>query len=140
MPQWAIDKQTKKFPGVVKTSVGYTGGSNPDPTYQSVCDGDGHTEALRIEYDENLTTYEDLLGFYWKQYHGSVPGPQYKSAIWVHDAEQRVAAEKSIEDAADILKKKRIRKAYVDILDASQWHDAEEYHQKYMRKSFPNAK
>jgi peptide-methionine (S)-S-oxide reductase len=50
-----------KLPGVVKTRVGYTGGSRPNPTYESVCAGDGHTEAMRVWFDPTIMSYEDLL-------------------------------------------------------------------------------
>eukprot|EP00929_Paragymnodinium_shiwhaense_P097000 TRINITY_DN58775_c0_g1_i1.p2 TRINITY_DN58775_c0_g1~~TRINITY_DN58775_c0_g1_i1.p2 ORF type:complete len:147 (+),score=21.64 TRINITY_DN58775_c0_g1_i1:333-773(+) len=128
-----ICRQTRNYPGVVRATLGYTGGSNPNPSYESVSEGDGHTEALRIEYEESQTTYEDLLVFFWKHYDGSDPDPQYKSAIWVQDEAQRRAAEDSIEGVAALLKKKKIRKAKVEILDAGPWYDAEDYHQKHLR-------
>lgn len=118
--------------------MGYTGGDNPEPTYETVCDGDGHTEALRIEYDDSLTSYEDLLEFYWKNHKGNVLHKQYRSAIWVHDEGQRAAAEKSMEEAMAARARKRGGRRQhppTEILDASAWHDAEEYHQKYMEKA-----
>lgn len=123
-----------KFPGVARTTVGYTGGASPDPTYDSVCRGDGHTEALKIEYDESVTTYDDLLEFYWKRYHGSGSIAQYKAAIWVHDEAQREAAEASLHSAkAATNKNERIPE--VDILPATAWYDAEEEHQKFHEKA-----
>eukprot|EP00747_Dinoflagellata_sp_TGD_P218790 gnl/TRDRNA2_/TRDRNA2_90990_c0_seq1.p1 gnl/TRDRNA2_/TRDRNA2_90990_c0~~gnl/TRDRNA2_/TRDRNA2_90990_c0_seq1.p1 ORF type:complete len:116 (-),score=24.10 gnl/TRDRNA2_/TRDRNA2_90990_c0_seq1:181-528(-) len=112
--------------------VGYTGGHSPSPTYESVCDGDGHTEALQIEYDETKTSYEQLLHFYWENYQGSSSSPQYKAAIWVHDEAQRAAALKYLEAATMSLGGV---KPDVEIVDAVTWHDAEEYHQQYHYKA-----
>ncbi|CAE8583180.1 unnamed protein product [Polarella glacialis] len=111
--------------------VGYTGGSNQNPSYDSVCEGDGHTEAIRIEYNETLTSYAELLEFYWKNYHGTSHFPQYKSAIWVQDDDQRAEVLGSILAGSD---RKRDR-TKIQVLNASNWHDAEEYHQKYMEKA-----
>jgi len=113
--------------------VGYTGGKSADPTYDSVCDGDGHTEALKIEYDESVTTYDDLLAFYWKHYHGSGSIAQYKAAIWVHDDTQREAAEASLQSAKAVVMKKK-KRPKVEILPATEWYDAEEEHQKFHKK------
>lgn len=119
----------------MRTTVGYTGGKTPNPTYESVCDGDGHTEALRIEYDEELTSYDELLEFFWHQYHGTSAVPQYKAAIWVHDEEQRQAALRSFNTSLAAAKAPRGRKApAAEVLDAVEWYDAEEYHQKYYER------
>lgn len=114
------------MPGVVSTTVGYTGGRNDRPTYESVCGGDGHTEAIQIEYDPSETSYEELLQGFWQ---GHRPGPskvQYKSAIWYHDEEQKAVAEAAV---------KQVGTRYVDIEPSKKWHDAEEYHQKYYAKT-----
>ena len=69
------DALFSKVEGVVKTSVGYTGGDNPEPTYNTVCSNDGHTEAIRVTYDPSKVRYEDLLQvntlLYACQYHGA---------------------------------------------------------------------
>eukprot|EP00811_Abedinium_folium_P002937 NODE_12703_length_1208_cov_9.185939.p3 GENE.NODE_12703_length_1208_cov_9.185939~~NODE_12703_length_1208_cov_9.185939.p3 ORF type:complete len:111 (+),score=31.16 NODE_12703_length_1208_cov_9.185939:261-593(+) len=108
--------------------VGYTGGSNPSPTYQSVCHGDGHTEALQVHFDTEKMSYKDVLDVYYQQMSGGKERSkvQYKNAIWVHTEEQRAVAK----EGADA------RRVQLDIEDAKPWHDAEEYHQKYFaRKS-----
>lgn len=113
------------------TSVGYTGGSSPKPTYQTVCRGDGHTEALKIDYDPGTTTYQELLDMFWSLYRGSDNfSEQYKTAIWYHNEEQREEIVKSMEK----VKEKLGSYPDIDILPASTWHDAEDYHQKYMEK------
>lgn len=114
----------------MSTSVGYTGGTNPNPTYGSVCDGDGHTEAIKIEYDPDKTTYKDLLDVFWKQYRGSSESVQYKSAIWYHSDEQKRAIEASLEAIAA----RKGKVPDVDVLPARSWHDAEGYHQKYNKR------
>jgi len=113
-------------PGVVSTTVGYTGGENPKPTYQSVCAGDQHTEAIQIEYDPSQVSYEKLLDEFWSGHRPSPSKAQYKSAIWYHDEEQRAVAEAAIKAKGE---------AFVDVDEAKDWHDAEDYHQKYYKKS-----
>lgn len=102
--------------------VGYTGGGNPLPTYDSVCNGDGHTEALRVEFDPGVVTYEELLGHYWRNQEPGY-GKQYMSAIWYHNEAQQKAAEHFC----------RSRKTAPHIEEAKPWHNAEDYHQKYYR-------
>ena len=83
------------MPGVTKTVVGYTGGQGKNPTYDSVCANDGHTEAIQIEFDPEKVSYEELLEVFWKAHHPSDGKAQYKSAIWYQDEEQRRIAEAS---------------------------------------------
>ena len=123
-PQAEFDK----MPGVVSSSVGYTGGTAPDPTYRSVCSGDGHTEALRLVYDPNVLSYEALME---KVFKGASPHrakAQYMSAVWAQTPEQAAAAKRVAE---------KMKKGSVPVLPASEtkWHDAEEYHQKYIAKA-----
>lgn len=101
--------------------MGYTGGDSPRPTYGTVCGGDGHTEAMRVEFDPAQITYEELLERFWA-WQQPGPGTQYKSAIWYHDEAQREAAEKF----------RRERKAAAtEVSKAKIWYNAEDYHQKY---------
>lgn len=109
------------------TSVGYTGGTSARPTYESVCRGDGHTEALKVQFDPSKTSYSELLDIYWKEYRGSDSKPQYKAAIWYHNEEQKQEIEESIKRFAE----RSGRKPKVDVLPATKWNDAESYHQKY---------
>jgi len=107
--------------------VGYTGGSNPHPTYESVCAGDGHTEAIKIEYDPSKVSYDALLSKFHNGCSGHSGGnPQYKSAVWVHSEEQRAVAQE--------VAKSRGRSSRLQIENAPAWHDAEGYHQKYYQK------
>mmetsp|Transcript_14989 Transcript_14989/g.34018 ORF Transcript_14989/g.34018 Transcript_14989/m.34018 type:complete len:119 (+) Transcript_14989:444-800(+) len=113
------------MPGIVETTVGYTGGAAVDPTYESVCGGDGHTEAIRVEYDPAQVSYEDLLNQFWKGHSPTPSKVQYKSAIWYHDEEQKSIAKQSVQATGT---------TWVDVDEAQKWWDAEEYHQKYYNK------
>mmetsp|Transcript_74858 Transcript_74858/g.195133 ORF Transcript_74858/g.195133 Transcript_74858/m.195133 type:complete len:115 (+) Transcript_74858:184-528(+) len=104
--------------------VGYTGGESVDPTYKSVCSGDGHTEALKVEFDPSKVDYADLLEVFYRNCRAESSGkPQYKSAIWVHSEEQREKAKAAAEARGKLDK--------LDIEDPKPWYDAEDYHQKY---------
>jgi len=121
---WGPQKIFDSLEGVVGTRVGYTGGSNPSPTYDSVCAGDGHAEAIQIEYDPTKVTYEELLDHFWANV--GIGVGQYRPVIWHHDDEQRVAAEASALAAgisSDLVAKVPTR-----------WHNAEDYHQKYYER------
>jgi len=104
--------------------VGYTGGDAPNPTYKSVCRGDGHTEALKVAYDPSVLPYEDLMQRVIKQASPFAAKAQYKSAVWASTPEQEAAA-------------KKVAKAMgkdVPVMPTSKWYDAEDYHQKYVEK------
>jgi peptide-methionine (S)-S-oxide reductase len=138
---WCMQPSYDHVPGVVSTTVGYTGGQLPNPTYEQVSSGGtGHRESIEVIYDPAKVTYDKLLTIFW---HNVDPtdnagqfcdhGEQYRSAIFYRDAAQRQAAEaskKAIETAG------RIKDPIVtDILAASQFYPAEEYHQRYYVKS-----
>lgn len=112
------------------TRVGYTGGENPNPSYKSVCAGDGHTEAMQVDFDPSQIEYKDLLKKFWSEHSFSrTTKTQYKSAIWAHSDEQRAAAEASKQELQ--LAGKQVA---TEVLNEKPWHDAEEYHQKYVAK------
>ena len=113
------------MPGVLDSWVGYTGGESANPTYDSVCSGDGHTEALRLEFDPSVLSYEQLMEHVYRQAEADSWSPQYKSAIWAQNDEQREVARRVAQ---------RLNKARVPLLDADTWYDAEEKHQKYYNK------
>ncbi|CAK0836067.1 unnamed protein product [Prorocentrum cordatum] len=94
--------------------VGYTGGESVDPTYKSVCSGDGHTEALKVEFDPSKVDYADLLEVFYRNCRAESSGkPQYKSAIWVHSEEQREKAKAAAEARGKLDKGHRGPKAVV---------------------------
>ncbi|CAE7312599.1 msrA [Symbiodinium natans] len=93
-----VQAQFDQVPGVLKTTVGYTGGRNANPSYESVCAGDGHTEAIQIEYDPEKVSYDALLDAFLKGHQPMRSKAQYKSAIWYHNEEQRKEAERRMEE------------------------------------------
>ena len=107
------------MPGVVSTTVGYTGGKAGGPTYRTVCSGDGHTEAIKVEFDPAVISYEELMRRVVTQASTASAKAQYKSAIWGLDAEQEACA---IRVASELGKKG------LAVLPATTFHDAEEYH------------
>lgn len=132
---WEPDVSFSKLPGVLRTTVGYTGGHTANPTYQQVCSNEtGHAEAVEVEYDPAVVTYERLLEHFWTAHdptqmdrQGPDVGKQYRSVIFVHDDEQRVLAEQT--------KQSLIAKGVgvvTEIVPAQAFYPAEDYHQKYL--------
>lgn len=120
--------------GVVRTSVGYTSGANPDPNYNTVCAGDGHTEAVRIEYDPESITYTDLLETYWSSFIGPGSKRQYRSAIWYRSEEQRDEALRSLQEVRESgrFDSWMVGPQAISIEPECSWHDAEPSHQHYL--------
>lgn len=108
-----------RLPGIVSSSVGYTGGKTPSPTYDSVCDGDGHTKAIKVSFDPSVITYEELAERVLREASPSSHGDeQYKSALFVQDDAQAAIASR----VAKKLGKESL------VLPKSTWTDAEGYH------------
>jgi len=135
---WGVEAAFRRLEGVTKTRVGYAGGRVDNPSYQQVCyDDTGHAEVVEVTYDEDKIPYEQLLAVFWAEHdptqlnrQGPDVGEQYRSAIFVHDAEQRAAAEASKERV-----QARITKPVVtQIEDAPPFWEAEDYHQQYLEK------
>lgn len=137
---WGVEELFRQLDGVIATQVGYIGGQVPKPTYQMVCsDTTGHAEAVEITYDPNKISYEQLLEIFWNNHNpttlnsqGPDFGTQYRSVIFYHTPAQQAAAIKSKEQ---LIQAKRFSKPIVtQILPASQFYRAEEYHQQYLLK------
>ena len=135
---WGVEDQFSKIQGVVKTTVGYEGGNLAYPSYKQVCsDKTGHAEVVQVEFDPSQVSYEKLLETFWKIHdpttvnlQGPDIGSQYRSVVFCHTPEQKVAALFSKEQA-----QKRFRnKIVTEILAAAPFYRAEEYHQKYLSK------
>src|SRR5271155_5804391 len=100
---WGVEEAFRQVKGVTATTVGYTGGTAKDPTYQDVCTGrTGHAEAVEVEFDPAQVTYEQLLSVFWQSHdpttlnrQGPDVGTQYRSAIFYEDAEQEATARRS---------------------------------------------
>jgi peptide methionine sulfoxide reductase msrA/msrB len=136
---WGVEELIRQLPGVVDTTVGYTGGSVKNATYQN---HEGHAEAIEITYDPARIKYEELLEFFFKIHdpttlnrQGNDMGTSYRSAIFVHDEEQRQAAEamKAKVDKSGAWK----RPVVTEIVKAAEFWTAEDYHQDYLQKN-PN--
>lgn len=138
---WGVEETFRKIAGVLSTRVGYTGGTTKNPTYGDVCTGEtGHAEAVEIVFDPSVVSYEDLLSVFWQMHdpttsnrQGPDIGTQYRSAIFYHDEKQREAAESSKEDLQKD-PKFAARKIVTEIVPASEFYPAEEYHQRYLQK------
>ncbi len=137
---WCMEGPFDELDGVFSTTSGYAGGHKKDPTYKEVSAGiTGHTETVEIEYDPEKISYPELLDVFWKNVDPTVKdrqfcdiGSQYRTAIFYHDEDQKKYAEQTRDD---LLKSNRIDKLYTEILPASVFYPAEEYHQDYYKKN-----
>ncbi|WP_347488696.1 peptide-methionine (R)-S-oxide reductase MsrB [Desulfoscipio sp. XC116] len=138
---WCLVAPFLQLPGVVKVVSGYTGGHKESPTYEEVCSNKtGHHEAVQITFNPDLCSYEKLLDTYWRQIDPTDPGgqfadrgPSYQTAIFYHNRTQKQQAEAS---------KKAIEESgrfdlpiATQIIEASEFYSAEEYHQSYHQKN-----
>ncbi len=137
---WHVESLFRKVKGVQDVISGYTGGSLENPTYQDVCtDKTGHAEAVQIDYDPDIVTYDELLGVFWNNHdpttlnrQGPDIGIQYRSAIFFHNPEQEITAKRSKENMNNSGK---FQKPIVtEIMPALTFYKAEEYHQRYFEK------
>jgi peptide-methionine (S)-S-oxide reductase len=125
------------------TAVGYAGGQTPNPTYEEVCSGlTGHNEVVLVAYDPARIAYEDLLRIFWESHdptqgmrQGNDVGTQYRSGIYVADAAQRAAAERSREAYGRALAERGYGPVTTEIVDAPPFYYAEEYHQQYLARN-----
>jgi peptide-methionine (S)-S-oxide reductase len=137
---WHVEEAFRHLGGVLSTTVGYTGGTTKNPTYEEVCtDKTGHVEVVEITYDPQKITYAELLHVFWdihdpttKNRQGPDIGTQYRSAIFYHSPEQKTAAELSKETLENAKKYKK--KIVTEITQATTFYPAEEYHQRYFEK------
>ncbi len=125
---WGPDDYFSKLKGVIKTRVGYSGGTKKNPSYYDLGD---HTETVEITFDLKIISFEELLKHFWKEHDPTEQQvTQYKSAIFYQNDEQKKLAEKSKKE----VEQKLGRKVATEILKAGTFHQAEEYHQKYLQK------
>jgi peptide methionine sulfoxide reductase msrA/msrB len=136
---WCVQGPFEKLEGVKEVFAGYTGGTGKDPTYEDYAEK-GHVEAVEVTYDPNKITYEKLLYVFWRQIDPTDAGgqfvdrgPQYRSAIFYENQQQKELAEKSKEAIA---KSGRFDKPIVtEIVPATKFYNAEDYHQDYYKKN-----
>ena len=135
---WGVEAAFRQIEGVTDAPVGYTGGTQSEPTYRDVCTGrTGHAEAVEVEFDPARVSYEQVLDAFWKMHdpttlnrQGPDIGTQYRSAIFFHSPEQEAAARASKEKAQARFR----RPITTEIAPASAFYRAEEYHQRYFEK------
>ena len=137
---WCIEADFEKLPGVLGAESGYTAGKTLNPTYEQVsAGGSGHTEAIRVTYDPAKVSYPQLVDYFWRHIDPTVKdrqfcdsGTQYRSGIyWQNDAEKKVA-EASREA---LLKGGKLAQIHTEIIAATVFYPAEEYHQDYYKKN-----
>jgi len=138
---WGVEAYFRRVKGIVRATAGYSGGATSNPTYQQVCGGrTGHAEAVQVEYDPQVVSYDRLLYHFWKLHdptqadgQGNDIGSQYRSAIFAHSDEQRGAAEHS---KTELGNSGRYRKPITTTIEpATEFWPAEEYHQDYLTKN-----
>jgi peptide-methionine (S)-S-oxide reductase len=137
---WHVEEAFRQLPGVLNTTAGYSGGRTANPTYEDVCSHTtGHAEVVRVEYDPERVTFDDLLKVFFENHDPTTPnrqgpdiGDQYRSAIFYHTPDQKAEAEAYI---------KRLEEAHAyrspivtEITAAPEFYPAEDYHQQYLAK------
>jgi peptide-methionine (S)-S-oxide reductase len=137
---WGVEETFRHLKGVISTAVGYMGGTLPNPTYEDVCSHrTGHAEVVQVEYDPAQLAYEELLKVFWENHdpttlnrQGPDAGTQYRSVVFYHTPEQKAAGEAY---KHQLQQSGRFKKPIVtEIVPASTFWRAEEYHQKYLEK------
>lgn len=138
---WCMVKPFDQYDGIIKVISGYTGGKVPNPSYEQVKSGTtGHYEAVQIEFDPTIFSYQRLLDIYWPQVDPTDDGgqfqdrgSQYRAAIFYHNTKQKLLAEAS---KSELKKSDRFSKPIVtEVLPADVFYHAEEYHQDFYKKN-----
>jgi len=140
---WGAERKFWKLPGVYTTAVGYAGGYTPNPTYEEVCTGrTGHSEVVLVVYDPKLVSYGQLLKVFWEAHdptqgmrQGNDVGTQYRSVIYTYGAMQTEAAQDSLKDYQDALRKAGYPAITTEVQAAPEFYYAEDYHQQYLAKN-----
>jgi peptide-methionine (S)-S-oxide reductase len=140
---WGAERLFWRLPGVISTSVGYAGGSTPNPTYEEVCSGlTGHAEVVQVVYDPKTIGYEQLLKVFWENHdptqgmrQGNDVGTQYRSTVYTTTDEQRVVAEASKEAFAPVVARSGRGEITTEITPLGDYFYAEDYHQQYLSDS-----
>lgn len=136
---WGVQYYFDQIPGVIKSTVGYTGGQAENPTYEQVCTKQtGHAEAVLVEFDPKQVTYPALLKHFFRMHdptqlnrQGPDVGDQYRSALFYFDDAQRQVAEQILSE----VQLQHDKKVVTQITPATEFYVAEGYHQKYTQKT-----
>ena len=140
---WGAERKFWQVDGVFSTAVGYAAGYTRNPTYEEVCTGQtGHNEVVLVIYDPDIIPYEQLLKYFWQSHNptqgmqqGNDVGTQYRSGIYVYDAEQIRLAGISREEYQLRLNEEGFTEITTEIIEAPVFYYAEEYHQQYLAKN-----
>ena len=138
---WCTEAIFKRLKGVISVKPGYSGGTTENPSYEEVCEGTtGHAEAIQIEFDPNIISFEKILDVFWHTHdpttlnrQGNDIGTQYRSVIFYRDEKQREQALKSKEN----LEKEGVYKDSIvtQIVPSTKFYEAENYHKDYFDKN-----
>ncbi|PWN02317.1 peptide-methionine (S)-S-oxide reductase [Nocardioides silvaticus] len=140
---WGAEEIYWQLPGVWSTSVGYSGGVTPNPSYEEVCSGrTGHTEAVRIVFDPDRVSYADLVKKFFEVHdptqgmrQGNDVGTQYRSAIYYHSPEQEQTARELTKIYGDEIARRGYGEITTEIAPAGEYYYAEAHHQQYLHKN-----
>jgi peptide methionine sulfoxide reductase msrA/msrB len=137
---WGVEAIFREAKGVVNVTVGYTGGKTKNPTYEDVCtDKTGHAESVQVEFNPEVISYQELLDIFWNMHdpttlnqQGPDMGSQYRSAIFYYNLEQKKLA---LDSKKKLESSKRFKDPITtEILAATEFYAAEDYHQQYFKK------
>lgn len=133
---WGPEALFGSMPGVLRTRVGFAGGTAPDPTYRDMRD---HTETVQLEFDGGILSFEELVALFWERHNpvniNGYKGRQYQSLLFYENEIQRSAIEHVLHDRQS----RWLQKPDTEIMPYDRFHLAEERHQKYYLKRFPHA-
>ena len=135
---WGIEEVFRTTKGVIDTKVGYTGGTKIDPTYEEVCtDLTGHAEVVKVDFDEAIISYEDILNIFFANHNptqlnrqGPDIGTQYRSSVFYLNSNQKEIALSKIKS----LQPQYDNSIVTEVVEGAQFYMAEEYHQQYVAK------
>lgn len=140
---WGAERRFWRQEGVYTTAVGYTAGYTPNPTYEEVCSGlTGHNEVVLVVFDPAIISLEKILKVFWEAHNptqgmrqGNDRGTQYRSGIYVVNEAQKAIAEQSRDDYQSALLEAGFGEITTEILPATAFYYAENYHQQYLAKN-----
>jgi peptide-methionine (S)-S-oxide reductase len=140
---WGAERKFWEVSGVYSTAVGYAGGYTPNASYEEVCTGlTGHNEVVRVLFDPDVISYENLLKVFWESHNptqgmrqGNDAGTQYRSGIYTYSEEQKKIGEQTKQAYQQALSKQGHGMITTEIIDAPEFYYAEDYHQQYLAKN-----
>lgn len=140
---WGAERVFWQLDGVISTSVGYSGGYTPNPTYQEVCSGEtGHAEVVRVIFDPSQLTLEELLVIFWEKHdptqgmrQGNDIGTQYRSVIYTEDQNDLTIAEQSKATYQQAIGESLSKNITTELAIMGNYYLAETYHQQYLAKN-----